>query len=62
MKASSLTPRDRILWILSDSGGTLDRSTLRRRAGLRYVLLGTLLNELVDKGKVRMDGDRVSLL
>jgi hypothetical protein len=39
-------PRDRVLWILTNSGGKMDRSKLRRCAEMRYTLLDPFLKEL----------------
>jgi predicted transcriptional regulator len=61
----SLSPRDRILWILADNGGKMERSRLRARTGMRYAVLNPILEELVIEGRVRIitgkDGDLVSL-
>jgi hypothetical protein len=63
---TSFSPRDRILWILVNNGGKMERSRLRRRMGMRYVLLNPILDELVKKGRIRLtlekDGDMVSLI
>jgi predicted transcriptional regulator len=53
--------RDRILWILSENGGKMERSRLRVRAGMRYALLNPILEELKKEGRIRMTGDLVSL-
>jgi hypothetical protein len=47
---SSQSPRDRILWILIEHGGKMERSRLRRRRGMRYALLDPILEELVWEG------------
>ena len=36
MTGSSQSPRDRILWILTNRGGKMERSRLRRCTGMRY--------------------------
>ena len=55
-------PRDRILWILSNSGGKMERSRLRRCVGIRYAILDPALAELAREGRIRMDGEMVILL
>ena len=40
MTTFSQSPRDRILWILVNNGGKMERSRLRARTGMRYALLG----------------------
>jgi hypothetical protein len=35
----SQSPRDRILWILANNGGKMERSRLIERIGVKYVLL-----------------------
>ena len=48
------SPRDRILWILANSGGTMERSRLRVRTGMRYALLNPILEELAREGRIEM--------
>ena len=66
MTSFSQSPRDRILWILANNGGKMERSRLRRRMGVRYVLLNPILEELVREGRIKMTvgmcGDLVSLI
>jgi hypothetical protein len=57
--STSQSPRDRILWILTNSGGKMERSRLRRCAGMRYALLDPLLAELVREGKIRVDASGI---
>ena len=61
----SQSPRDRILWILSNNGGKMERSRLRARAGMRYALLNPILDDLAKEGRIRIavgkHGDFVSL-
>jgi hypothetical protein len=52
---SSQSPRDRVLWILSEHGGQLERSILGRYTGMRYALLDPVLEELARDGKIRID-------
>ena len=56
------TPRDRILWILSSSGGKIDRSRLRRCAGMRLADLEPILGELAREGRIRITGEIISLI
>ena len=54
--------RDRILWILANHGGKMDRSSLRRRALMRYVFLDPILAELAREGRIRIDGEMVIII
>jgi 3-phenylpropionate/cinnamic acid dioxygenase small subunit len=58
---SSQSPRDRVLWILSEHGGQLERSILRRYTGMRYALLDPVLEELARDGKIRIEEEIVTL-
>jgi hypothetical protein len=58
---SSQSPRDRILWILSEHGGQMERSRLRRATGMRYALLNPILEELARDGKIRISDDMITL-
>ena len=66
MTRLSQSPHDRILWILVNNGGKMERSGLRACIGMRYALLIPILEELVQKGKIKMtlgkDGDIISLI
>jgi predicted transcriptional regulator len=66
MTSLSQSPRNRILWILANNGGKMERSRLRTCTGMRYALLIPILEELVQKGKIKMTlingGDIVSLI
>jgi len=53
--------RDRVLWILTNSGGKMDRSRLRRCAGMRYAQLDPILIELSGERKIKITGEMVSL-
>jgi len=55
MTGPSQSPRDRILWILTNSGGKMERSRLRRCAGMRYADLDPILDELAREGRIRID-------
>ena len=58
----SQPPRDRVLWILTNSGGKMDRSRLRRSAGIKHVDLNQILGELTREGKIRITGEVISLI
>jgi hypothetical protein len=66
MTTISQSPRDRILWILANNGGKMERSRLRACTGMRYALLNPILEELVREVKIKMtlgrDGNMVSLI
>jgi len=49
--------RDRILWILSESGGPMEISRLRRLTNIRNVALYPLLHELAREGMIVINGD-----
>ena len=50
MTSFSQSPRDRILWILANNGGTMERSRLRATTMMRYAMLNPILEELVMGG------------
>jgi len=50
IEGTSQSPRDRILWILANSGGKLERTRLRRCASTRYADLEHIIEELVQLG------------
>jgi len=54
MTSFSQSPRDRILWILANNGIKIKRSRLRARAGMRYALLNSILEDLAREGRVKM--------
>ncbi len=58
----SQSPRDRILWILTRSGGKMDRSRLRRCAGIKLADLNLILGELAREGRIRITGEVVLLI
>ena len=53
MTSPSQSSRDRILWILANNGGKMERSRLRACTGMRYALLNQILDELVKEGKIK---------
>ena len=52
MTGPSQSPRDRILWILANRNGKMERSDLRRRMGMRYADLDSILEELAIEGRI----------
>jgi hypothetical protein len=58
--------RDRILWILANNGGKMERSRLRAHTGMRYALLNPILEELAREGRIKIatekQGDLISLI
>jgi len=44
----SQSPRNRILWILANRGGKMERSRLRRCAGMKLAALDGILLELIN--------------
>jgi hypothetical protein len=62
---SSQSPHDRILWILSNHGGKMNRDSLRSTTGLGLATLTLLLDELAREGKINITpgkrGDIISL-
>jgi hypothetical protein len=58
----SQSHRDRVLWILTNSGGKMDRSRLRRCAGIKLADLNLILGELAREGRIRITGEVVSLI
>jgi predicted transcriptional regulator len=66
MTSFSQSPRIRILWILANNGGKMERSRLRVSTGMRYALLNPILEELVKEGRIRLtlgkDGYMISLI
>jgi hypothetical protein len=59
---SSQFPRDRILWILANSGGKIERSILRKRMAMKYSDLDPILAKLARERRIRIDArDMVSL-
>jgi predicted transcriptional regulator len=65
MTSLSQSSRDRILWILTNNGGKMERSRLRARTGMRYATLNPILDEMVKEGRIRIavgkHGDLISL-
>jgi hypothetical protein len=65
MTSLSQSPRDRILWILANNDGKMERSRLRAATGMRFAMLIPILDELLKEGRIRitvtMKKDIVSL-
>jgi hypothetical protein len=61
MTSSLQSPWDRILWILSEHGGQMERSRLRAAMGMRYAPLNPILDELTKEGRIRIDDEMVIL-
>ena len=57
----SQSSSDKVLWTLSNSGGKMKRSDLRRRVSMRLADLEPILEELAKEGHIRISGDMVSL-
>jgi len=53
MTSFSHSPRDRILWILANNGGMMERSRLRVATEMRYAMLIPILDELVKEGRMK---------
>jgi hypothetical protein len=62
MKSTSLSPGDRILWILTNSGRKIERSKLRRRMAMKCVELDPILGKLASEGKIRLSDEIIILL
>jgi len=46
--------RDRVLWLLENNGGRMERASLRRKIGWRYAVLDPLLEELEKEGRIKI--------
>lgn len=47
------SPRDRVLWILNNSGSRMERSRLRRCAGIKFADLNLIFGELAREGRIK---------
>ena len=56
------SPRDRVLWILANSGGKMDKSRLRRCTGMRLADLEPILGELAGEGRIRITNEIISII
>jgi predicted transcriptional regulator len=61
MVASSQYPRDRVLWILTEHGGKMERSRLRSKTTIRYSRLNPILDELVKEGRIRISDEIITI-
>lgn len=52
MKHQPQSPRDKILWKLTNYGGMMERSALRRRMGIRYANLDPIREALEKEGRI----------
>jgi len=57
----SLSPNDRILWVLTNNGGNMDRSRLRQDMEMTYADLDAILTKLELEGKIRRSGEIIKL-
>jgi hypothetical protein len=58
----SQSQRDRVLWILANSGGKMEHSTLMRRADMRLADLEPILGEPAREGRIRITDKVISLI
>jgi hypothetical protein len=56
------SPRNRILWILTNGGGKMERRRLRRCAGINLADLNLILGELAQADRIRITGEIVSII
>ena len=50
------------MWILANSSGKMERSRLRRCAGIKLADLNLILSELAREGRIRIAGEAISLI
>jgi hypothetical protein len=62
MTSLSQSPRDRILWILANKGGVMERSKMRAATGIRYALLNPIIEVLARESKVEIENGIIILL
>lgn len=53
--------RDKVLWVLSENGGRIEISRLRRLTNIRNVALYPLLHELASEGRIVIDGNIIAM-
>ncbi len=56
------SPRDEILRILSNYGRSMKKRVLRRQTGLMMYEIAPILEDLEREGKIRIDGNIISLI
>lgn len=61
-RSPAQTQYERILWILTYSGGRLEKNKLKSRTGMSYALVDQRLIELGQKAKIRVQNNIVILL
>jgi len=61
MTSLSHSPRDRILWILVNNGGKMERSRLRAAIGMRYALLILSLRSWWRKAGLKLALERMEV-
>jgi hypothetical protein len=62
-KGLSQSPRNRILWRLANSeGGKMERSRLRRCAGIKLADLDFILGEMAREGRIKIFGESILLI
>jgi len=54
MTSYSQSPRDHVLWILATRGRKMERSRLRRCAGMRYADFDPILGERAPDGMIKI--------
>jgi len=54
--------RDRIIWILAERSGKMERSRLRNFTGIDYPLLDPILGALEKEGKIKITGEIIILI
>ena len=59
---SSQSPRDRVLWLLTNNRGRITRARLRAHTGMRYALLDFILLELYREGRIKMEDNIITLV
>ncbi|MGV8126472.1 MAG: hypothetical protein ACP5PV_04570 [Methanothrix sp.] len=59
---SHQSPRDRILWILSNSSGKMERSRLRRCTGMKLADLNPILGEPEREKRIWITSEVISIL
>jgi len=62
MTGPSQSQRDRVLWILANNDGKMERRRLRRCVGVRYAVLDPLLAELAREGRIRIEDGQIMAL
>jgi predicted transcriptional regulator len=62
LEMTSQTPRDKVLWILTNYGPRMKPSELRRQSGIKMQVLLPVLKQLVKEGKIKTDDKDIILL